>query len=643
MKSKIIRGSIILLLFFVALSAPKFLAQKLSSPQTRIIQLTAEKYGYTPGRIFVNQGDTVIIKPNSKDVTHGFYLDGYPVDFILKQGNYAFQKYEWQDDDGKTHVDWDKVTEIEFVADRAGKFVFRCTRVCGNLHPFMTGELIVAPNNLYSSMVGLSFWLFVSLFIWFRLDGQPRDKKPLNLNLLETVPGLKWLFRRRSLQFFLLFPGFVIFYIFILASLKGSPVGSHNVSIIIVWILWWFLLKAVFVPLGARLWCMICPLPGPGEWISRKAFTAVHFIQKPLRGRHHKFTGLNLDWPPFLRNMWLQNAIFLLMISFGIILITRPLATSIVFLLILVMVIILTFFFRNRVFCLYLCPVGGFLGNYSMASTTALRVIDPEVCKNHKQKPCTKGSPEGWGCPWNQYPGTMERNNYCGLCTECVKTCTENNVGFFLRPFGSDLVVKNYSEMYNIMIMLVVAIVFSVTMLGPWNFIKHAANVTESHDIGAFLIYIAVIYVMSLAVFPGIFAFLSRISARLGGYQGATRTLTLRLSYILIPVGIFAWIAFSLPSIMVNYTYILNVLSDPFGWGWNLFGTAEVPFNPFHPEVIPLIQGLLLLTGLYFAIHRGNRALRQLIPDVVKRRRALVLPSLFALVVVNIFLKLYLG
>jgi len=291
MKSKIIRGSIILLLFFVALSAPKFLAQKLSSPQTRIIQLTAEKYGYTPGRIFVNQGDTVIIKPNSKDVTHGFYLDGYPVDFILKQGNYAFQKYEWQDDDGKTHVDWDKVTEIEFVADRAGKFVFRCTRVCGNLHPFMTGELIVAPNNLYSSMVGLSFWLFVSLFIWFRLDGQPRDKKPLNLNLLETVPGLKWLFRRRSLQFFLLFPGFVIFYIFILASLKGSPVGSHNVSIIIVWILWWFLLKAVFVPLGARLWCMICPLPGPGEWISRKAFTAVHFIQKPLRGRHHKFTG----------------------------------------------------------------------------------------------------------------------------------------------------------------------------------------------------------------------------------------------------------------------------------------------------------------------------------------------------------------
>ncbi|HKK00891.1 MAG TPA: 4Fe-4S binding protein [Desulfuromonadales bacterium] len=643
MKSKIIRGTIILVLFFVALWAPKFLAKTFSSPQTRVIHLTAQRYAYTPGRIFVNQGDTVIIKPSSKDVTHGFYLDGYPVEFIFKKGNYAFQKYAWKDDDGKTHVDWDKVSQIKFVASKAGRFDFRCTQVCGNLHPFMTGELIVAPNDLYHSMIGLSFWLVISLIIWFRFDGPPRKKKPLSINLLEVVPGLKWLFKRRSLQFFLLFPGFVIFYVFILASLKGSPVGSHNVSIIIVWILWWFLLKAVFVPLGARLWCMICPLPGPAEWLSRKAFTAVHFIQKPLRGRHHKFIGLNRDWPKPLRNMWLQNILFLLLISFGIILITRPLATSVVFLLIFLATILLAFIFRNRVFCLHLCPVGGFLGNYSMASTTALRVIDPEVCKAHKHKSCTQGSQDGWGCPWNQYPGTMDRNNYCGICTECVKTCTKDNVGFFLRPFGSDRVVKNYSEMYNIMIMLVVALAFSVTMLGPWGFIKNAANVTESHDISGFLTYIGVVYTLSLVVFPGVFAFLSWVSAKLSGYQGSTKLLTLRLSYMLIPVGIFAWIAFSLPSIMVNYTYILNVLSDPFGYGWNLFGTAGIHFHPFHPEFLPLIQGLLLLTGLYFGIHRTHLALGQLIPDGKKRLRALVLPSLFALVVVNIFLKLYMG
>jgi hypothetical protein len=197
--------------------------------------------------------------------------------------------------------------------------------------------------------------------------------------------------------------------------------------------------------------------------------------------------------------------------------------------------------------------------------------------------------------------------------------------------------------MYNIIIMLVVAIAFSITMLGPWEFIKQAANITESRQVLPFLIYLFVLYTMSLAVFPGIFIFLSRLSARFAGFKGSVKKLVLQLSYMLIPVGIFAWIAFSLPSIMVNYSYVLNVLSDPMGYGWNIFGTAHVQFNPFHPEVIPLIQGLLLLTGLYFGLNRTILALHSMIPDPKKRLKAILFPALFALGVVNIFLKLYLG
>ena len=94
---------------------------------------------------------------------------------------------------------------------------------------------------------------------------------------------------------------------------------------------------------------------------------------------------------------------------------------------------------------------------------------------------------------------------------------------------------------------------------------------------------------------------------------------------------------------MVNYSYVLNVLSDPLGYGWDIFGTAHVQYNPFYPEIIPLIQGLLLLTGLYFGIHRTNLSLTGIIFDPLKRKKALLFPALFALVVVNIFLKLYLG
>jgi polyferredoxin len=635
------------LIFIILLLVPAVALPLLIKPstgvQTRVVKLKAAKYGYTPAKIVVNQGDRIVIQPTSLDVTHGFYLDGYPVEFTIKQQGLAFQKYTWEDEDGSLQTDWDKVSQIEFVADRKGKFIFRCTRICGNLHPFMTGELIVRPNTFYYLSVSLSVWLVVSMLLWFLQDAATGVKPYKRVNLLETFPLLKWLVKRRSFQFLLLFPGVVVFYLFIIASLWGSPVGNSNIAIIVVWILWWFALKAIFVPLGGRLWCMICPLPAPAEWLSRKSLTAVHYVGEPIRRLHHRFAGLQKDWPLKLRNMWLQNVIFLAMISFGIILITRPVATAILFLLILAATLLLAAIFRHRVFCLYLCPVGGFLGNYSMASMTEIRAIDPDVCRKHKDKCCYSGGENGWACPWNQYIGKMNRNNHCGFCTECIKSCPKDNVGIFARPFGSDFKLKGYDEMYNIIIMLVVAIAFSITMLGPWGFIKDAANITESRQLQPFLLYMLALWGSALAIFPGIFILTVKGARRLGGETVDFRTLTLRLAYILIPVGIFAWIAFSLSSIMINYNYVLNVLSDPLGLGWDLFGTAKVPFAPFIPEWIPPIQGVILLAGLYFGLTLGCRALKTLFDNPEARTKVMILPSLFALGVVNIFLKLYLG
>ena len=137
--------------------------------QQHTISLEAKKYGYTPERIIVNKGDTVVLKPASLDATHGFLLDGYPIEFIIRKGG-TYLKYTWEDDDGNLQADWDKVSEVEFIADKAGKFIFRCTQTCGNLHPFMTGELIVKPNLPYYLFVSLSIWIGFSLLIFFRYD-----------------------------------------------------------------------------------------------------------------------------------------------------------------------------------------------------------------------------------------------------------------------------------------------------------------------------------------------------------------------------------------------------------------------------------------------------------------------------------------
>jgi hypothetical protein len=56
-----------------------------------------------------------------------------------------------------------------------------------------------------------------------------------------------------------------------------------------------------------------------------------------------------------------------------------------------------------------------------------------------------------------------------------------------------------------------------------------------------------------------------------------------------------------------------------------------------------VIQVLVLLAGLYLGVLRGFSALKDVLPDVSTQIRAMLLPAIFALMAVNLLLKLYLG
>jgi hypothetical protein len=85
------------------------------------------------------------------------------------------------------------------------------------------------------------------------------------------------------------------------------------------------------------------------------------------------------------------------------------------------------------------------------------------------------------------------------------------------------------------------------------------------------------------------------------------------------------------------------VFSDPLGLGWDLLGTADMHFMPLIPDWIPVIQGLVLLAGLYLGLSRGFMALGDLLPDSGSKLRVMLLPAAFALLAVNLLLKLYMG
>jgi hypothetical protein len=454
------------------------------------------------------------------------------------------------------------------------------------------------------------------------------------LDLLARAPLLKRTLKARAFQPALMLLMLFAFTLAILTGLAGTPVGNRNFGIIFVWIVWWALLIVVLVPFFGRLWCAVCPIPAPGEWLQRRAI--IERAPGKLRTR-------GLRWPSRLRNMWLQNIGFLGVAVFSAIILTRPGVSAWLLLGFLLAGVVLSALYKNRVFCRYVCPVGGFIGLYSLLSPVELRVADPTVCADHKTKDCITGNERGYGCPWMVFPGSLTRNVYCGMCFECLKTCPKNNIVLNLRPFGSDLMVANerrLDEAYKAFIMLGCALLYSAVLLGPWGWLKNWANMdTLPH----WAVYALGFVAFNLALLPGLFWLATWGARRLSGQRDPLRRLFVDYAYALIPLGLAAWIAFSFGFVLINGSYALAALSDPFGWGWNLFGTANTPWTPLGSGLIGFLQVGVLTAGLLFALNTTHKIARQRSADHRPAFLATLPIGGFALAVTLGFLRLYLG
>lgn len=461
------------------------------------------------------------------------------------------------------------------------------------------------------------------------------------IDLFEKFPLLRRFVRMRSFQFLVILPNFFLFYLFLIAGIFGTPVGNRNIIIVFIWIFWWFMLITVMVPFGSRVWCTVCPLPSIGEWVQRMGFIKIRYNQEIKK---HRFFGLNKIWPKRLKNIWLQNIGFLILACFSVFLVTRPIVSVIVLGGMIVIALILSLIYKYRAFCMYLCPVSGFLGLYAMTSKIGLRAKDYEICKRHIGKECFLGNPKGYPCPWFQAICTMDRNNYCGLCMECVKSCEEGNISLYWRPFCSDKKIKGIDESFKAFIMLVLAMVYSINLLGPWGIFKDWANFTESGKwIGFIFISISII-LLCLVIFPVIFLGFVKWAKSLGGNKDIVlKQLFVSYSYCLVPLGLLAWIAFSVPLIMVNGSYIISVISDPMGRGWNLFGTTDFHWKPFLPQWIAYIQVPLLLTGLFYSIKSEYEISKDFFSENSQRIRSLIPICILLGIITIIFLRLFIG
>lgn len=79
----------------------------------------------------------------------------------------------------------------------------------------------------------------------------------------------------------------------------------------------------IMVPFAGRFWCAVCPFPAIGQWIQRLSFLRVR-----RKDGVPRFFGLKIPWPKRLKNIWLQNALFLCLAIFSSYLVTRPLVSA---------------------------------------------------------------------------------------------------------------------------------------------------------------------------------------------------------------------------------------------------------------------------------------------------------------------------
>lgn len=135
--------------------------------------------------------------------------------------------------------------------------------------------------------------------------------------------------------------------------------------------------------------------------------------------------------------------------------------------------------------------------------------------------------------------------------------------------------------------------------------------------------------ILYLAVFVG-FVW---IAQRITGAAASLVSLVLRFSAALVPIAFVYHVTHYYTLLLAQGGQIVRLVSDPFGWGWNLFGTAKLSIEPFVVEVDTIwhTQVGLILVGHIVSVYLAHAEALRCFPS--PRRAALSQLPLLVLMV----------
>ncbi len=437
------------------------------------------------------------------------------------------------------------------------------------------------------------------------------------MNLLD-IRGVKGFLKSAWFQPVFQVPVLLIFLIITSAGLFDIQQGDRNIATLLMWTIWWAAIIFTFVFVG-RVWCMMCPFGAIQDWIGR-------------------LISRNKDFPKPLRNVYLSSLIF-----FGLTwwdsysgIVNKPVLTAYLLIGFFAVAIGMAVVFKGRSFCRYVCPIGGLIGIYSMFSPIELRNKCLEVCRGHKIKECVKGTDKSHGCPMFVTPMTLDRNNYCNFCSECIKSCSQDNIVIRFRSFAKDLWVssKGYMDEALLAIVLVgITIIVTGVMVEPWHGWMDAVGKMipfdtlgiVSHAAREKATFLIVFTVGSLIIAP-LLLFISSLAVRkLTGPESplSLKRTFIQFAYMFIPVGLSMHLAHNInhlfkegPEIVPAVQRLMSNLAGTGSPDWSitpLMGSESIFW--LQMGIFLVMNIFSLYAGYRIAVkHYGDKALRAFLP-----------------------------
>ncbi len=420
------------------------------------------------------------------------------------------------------------------------------------------------------------------------------------------LPGIGSFLRWRWLQPLLEVPMLVVFILVIIVGIWGTQEPSQNLATMLIWVYWWSLIIFSFIFVG-RIWCMICPLGAAGEWTNRKV------------------GSLNKRWPRALRNLWMAHIFFIVLTGVDLVIgiDIMPRFTGIFLLALLIMSVVLALVFERRAFCRYVCPIGGMCGIYSMTSGIELRAKSRGRCESCTTKECIKGTDGSYACPWFEYPGVMDRNNYCTMCLECDRSCPHENVGLSVRPPGQDLWRTNRRVFDEVILAVgLIGVMASHTIATTQQYDDWVTGLEVNSGIPAW-VTITMVYVVSILLANLAYLGVSVLAARTTTTRDRpldARTVYRWTGYALIPLALSMHLARNVLFLNIWGTAILDVMANMFNAPGFPFGTGPVETQDVLPDsTVWWIRMAIILLGFILSAYAAYRLSLRMQP---KRRLA---------------------